>query len=155
MSLSLRSISFKVGLAACYFNPDLYIKYKLMHIQTPFHYDQTFLTRSPLHRFELWTLFETKTSTPLFLIGCGAYPPATLSMLLLLSERSSESRVSMLPADQTALRVVIPVQTTRRVNKVRIHEDVQDSHLVNCQLIKLIQFLDNKRSTLFFRWLKS
>ena len=64
----------------------------------------------------------------------------------------------MLPADQIALRVVIPVQTARAsitVNKVRIQEDVQESHLVNCQLIKFIQFLDNKRSTLFFRLLKS
>ena len=62
----------------------------------------------------------------------------------------------MLPADQTAPRVVIPdCEASITVNKVRIQEDVQESHLVNCQSIKFIQFLDNKRSTLFFRLLKS
>ena len=42
------------------------------------------------------------------------------------------------------------------VNKARVQEDVQESHLVNCQLIiKFIQFPGNKRNTLFLRPLKS
>ena len=52
-------------------------------------------------------------------------------------------RLSMLPAYQTALCVLIPVQCRLRgkcitVNKSRVQ--------VNCQLINFIQFLDNKRS---------
>ena len=85
-----------------------------------------------------------KTSMPLFpWLWCLAQ---TYNFVHVTSQSNSTSCCHSSPGYETSITV----------NKARVQEVVQESHLVNCQLIiKFIQFLDNKRSTLFLRRLKS
>ena len=125
------NVSFKVSLAACYFYHDPYAKYKLMCISQLLNFGSSYGLR-----------LRQKTSTPLFpLLRCLSQ---TYNFVYLTIKQ--HFMLSSSPDYETSITV----------NKARVQEDVQESHLVNCQLIiKFIQFPGNKRSTLFLRPLKS
>ena len=132
ISLSLHNISFKVSLAACYFNHDLYIKYKLTCISQLLNFGSSYIL-----------YLRQKTSTPLLpWLWCLAQ---SYNFVHLTSRSNSTSCFHSSPDYEASITV----------NKARVQEDVQQSHLVNCQLIKFMQFPGNKRSTFLLRLLKS
>ena len=96
---------------------------------------------------------SSRVSALLILIVCGPIPDLQLCPCYLKNPPKAGNnrhfmskyyfRLSMLPAYQTALWVLIPVQCRLRGKFITVNE-VQGSG----QLINFIQFLDNKRSSL-------